>query len=52
MSHHNNNPMEYLVSFAVCFAAGMLSIQLLRWTAARSRRAPGQPRTLEDKEKS
>lgn len=52
MSQNNSNPMEYLVSFAVCFAAGMLSVQLLRWTASRPRKLPSppMPRSLDDKE--
>lgn len=49
---NQNGPMEYLGSFALCFAAGVLSLQLWRWASSRTRCAPAQSRDLEAKEES
>ena len=43
---NQNSPMEYLGSFAVCFAAGMLTLQLWRWAASRGKRSPELPREV------
>lgn len=48
----DNSPIEYLGSFAICFATGVLVVQLWNWAIARSQRSPEYPRTLETEEKS
>lgn len=47
---NQNGPMEYLGSFAICFAAGMLTLQLWRMACARARHCPELPRDLETQE--
>lgn len=47
-----NSPIEYLGSFAICFATGLLALQLWNWTITRSRRSPEYPRPLEIEEES
>lgn len=46
-----NSPIEYLGSFAICFATGVLAVQLWNWAMSRTHELPEYPRTLEDKEK-
>lgn len=41
---NQNGPMEYLGSFAICFAAGMLTLQLWRWATSRAGQPPERPR--------
>ncbi len=43
---NNGRPLEYLGSFAICFAAGMLTLQLWRWAASHTRHSPELPREV------
>ncbi|SFN45347.1 hypothetical protein SAMN05660284_01530 [Formivibrio citricus] len=42
---NQNGPIDYLVSFAICFALGALSVQLLQRRSSAP--APNQPKGLE-----